>query len=328
MSESKGWIPEKYDPNDKPYRSRLKGLIKPRVNLAEEHPEWLEEIYSQLSTGSCVANATSSAYRYLAHKLNQDPQTKSPLMDDPSRLFVYYNARLLPRLESKKVAANSGAAQKPPTLRDLGSQNRNSFKGLNLYGVCCEKTWPFNVIKVTVGDKEEDQVENLNKLPSDTAYEEAKRSHAVEYCRLDPDHPEEVESHLSTEERKAVGIVTLMQLKQCLSEGYPVVFGFWYYWDEPPWIMNKDEWELPELPISMQHAVPPRKWDKEEKKYVSLGGHTVLAIGYDESRKQVLCQNSWGSDWSEKGRFWIAYSWITDWEATDDFWMIRLIERK
>ena len=163
-------------------------------------------------------------------------------------------------------------------------------------------------------------VENLSTTPPEDAYVAAKAAKAVEYCRLDPDHPEEVEEELSLEEKKAVGIVTLIQLKQCLSEGYPVVFGFWYYWEQPPWVKHRNDiWELPALPADQQHKGPPHN---------GYGGHTVLAIGYDESRKQVLCQNSWGPEWSHDGKFWIAYSWISDWEATDDFWMIRLIDKK
>ena len=316
MSVGLGWIPEKYDPNDKPYRSRQKGAIKPGVNLSEEHPEWLKEIYDQSRSNSCVANATAAAYRFLAHKLNQDTSTQSRVVDDPSRLFIYYNARLLPKLEVENFSANSEGVQQPPPVQDKGSENRDAFKGLNIYGVCAEKTWPFIIKK----DGDGERVERVNTTPPQDAYKEAIASHAVEYCRLDPDHSEEVETQLRMEEKIAVGIVTLMQLKQCLSEGYPVVFGFWYYWKEAPWTQRWGEWELPELAPSMQHTGPP----KDGK----FGGHTVLAIGYDESRKQVLCQNSWGPESSQEPRFWIPYSWITDWEATDDFWMIRLIERK
>ena len=316
-----GWIPDKYDPNDKPYRSRLRGKWDlTGINLAKDHPQWFHNVYDQAETRSCVANATSAAYRYLARRLNNETTGKPSLMDEPSRLFIYYNARLLPELEEKKVSATSGGVQRPPKVIDDGSYNRDAFKGLNLYGVCAEGKWPFKIVN--------GHVKNINKSPPDDAYKEAKGAHVVEYCRLDPDHPDEMEEQMNLEEKKAVGIVTLMQLKQCLTEGYPVVFGFKYYWEDPPWEDN-DEGEkvLPALPVCMQHTgPPPGKWNEEEQEYESFGAHAILAIGYDESTKRVLCQNSWDSTWSVDGKFWIAYSWIIDWEATDDFWMVRLIQ--
>ena len=39
-----------------------------------------------------------------------------------------------------------------------------------------------------------------------------------------------------------------------------------------------------------------------------LGGHAVPIIGYDDTRKAFLCQNSWGSSWGNKGFFYMPYS--------------------
>ncbi len=249
MAPGTGWIAEKFDPNDKPYRSHAtENVIKPRVDLSQEHPDWLQNIYNQYGTGSCVANATAGAYRFLARKMNHtgDVGQLPATMDDPSRLFIYYNARLLPKLEQMHAGGQKVSDKPPQVKKDPkgGSENRYSFKGLNLYGVCAEQAWPFKAV-----DPEDpsSKVEQVNECPPDDAYSKAKASHAVEYCRLDPDHTVAVEEALTDEERKAVGVVTLMQLKQCLSEGYPVVFGFWYYWEDLPWEEHSDaEWELPD----------------------------------------------------------------------------------
>ena len=107
MAVGPGWIPEKYDENDRPYGSKKKGIIKPKVDLSQEHPGYLKEIYNQSVSGSCVANATSAAYRYLARYQNSVSQDS--LMDDPSRLFVYYNARLLPKLIAGNISTTSEA---------------------------------------------------------------------------------------------------------------------------------------------------------------------------------------------------------------------------
>ena len=39
-----------------------------------------------------------------------------------------------------------------------------------------------------------------------------------------------------------------------------------------------------------------------------LGGHAVPIIGYDETRKAFLCENSWGTSWGNHGYFYMPYS--------------------
>lgn len=328
-----GWLPESYDARDKPYRSQERGRVEQSVNLAKENPQWLEPVYDQVHTGSCVANATAAAYRYCVRKMNSDNKSKIP--DNPSRLFIYYNARLLPAIEEQGLTTKSADPPKEvPFPEDNldprgGSTNRAAFKAINIWGVCPETSWKWKNVDVEVTDDKGQKVmkqrpENLNKCPDDAAYKDAKSARTVEYCRLDPDHPVLVERDMSDEERKAVGIVTLLQLKQCLTEGYPVVFGFKLYWKPLPWKQDEKtkEWYLDPLPPEFQH-----NQDKSKVK----SGHAVLCVGYDNDRKQVLVQNSWGPGNGIKGgspRFWMPYNYITDWECTDDFWMVRLIEER
>jgi C1A family cysteine protease len=40
---------------------------------------------------------------------------------------------------------------------------------------------------------------------------------------------------------------------------------------------------------------------------MSGGGHTMLAIGYDDSRKAFRIQNSWGRKYGEGGYAWLSY---------------------
>lgn len=37
------------------------------------------------------------------------------------------------------------------------------------------------------------------------------------------------------------------------------------------------------------------------------GGHAYLAIGYDDTLRRLICQNSWGTTWGIKGRFHLDY---------------------
>ena len=43
-----------------------------------------------------------------------------------------------------------------------------------------------------------------------------------------------------------------------------------------------------------------------------LGGHAVLCCGYDDDTQRVLCLNSWGSGFGDKGYFTLPYAYITD----------------
>ena len=57
-----------------------------------------------------------------------------------------------------------------------------------------------------------------------------------------------------------------------------------------------------------------------------LGGHAVMAVGYDESTKRVLVRNSWGADWGIKGYFTIPYDYISNGNLADDLWTLRAFE--
>ncbi|MDB5100928.1 MAG: cysteine protease [Cyanobacteria bacterium RYN_339] len=51
-----------------------------------------------------------------------------------------------------------------------------------------------------------------------------------------------------------------------------------------------------------------------------LGGHAVLAVGYDDAKQQVICRNSWGETYGDHGYFYMPYAFIRDGAMTMDFW--------
>ena len=54
-----------------------------------------------------------------------------------------------------------------------------------------------------------------------------------------------------------------------------------------------------------------------------VGGHAVLAVGYDDSTRRFFVRNSWGSGWGMKGYFTMPYDYVTNQNLADDMWTVR-----
>jgi C1A family cysteine protease len=54
-----------------------------------------------------------------------------------------------------------------------------------------------------------------------------------------------------------------------------------------------------------------------------IGGHAVLAVGYDDATRRFTVRNSWGKDWGKGGYFFMPYSYLLDDNLAADFWTIR-----
>jgi len=57
-----------------------------------------------------------------------------------------------------------------------------------------------------------------------------------------------------------------------------------------------------------------------------IGGHAVMAVGYDDSQQRFIVRNSWGGGWGMKGYFTIPYAYLTERHLASDFWTIRLVQ--
>lgn len=99
-------------------------------------------------------------------------------------------------------------------------------------------------------------------------------------------------------------LIGIDQYKASLSEGYPFVFGFLVY-------------ESFESTIVSNTGIVPMPNPRE----AILGGHAVMAIGYDDSKQWFIIRNSWGKWWGDKGYFYLPYNYFTP-DLTDDFWVI------
>lgn len=101
-------------------------------------------------------------------------------------------------------------------------------------------------------------------------------------------------------------IVGMSALRSCLAEGFPVVFGFTVY----------ESFESEE--VARTGVVPMPKENERE-----LGGHAVLAVGYDDPSRMLIVRNSWGEAWGDKGYFRMPYGYVESHQLSDDFWTIR-----
>ena len=137
----------------------------------------------------------------------------------------------------------------------------------------------------------------FKERPSEQCYKDALLHQAISYQRL-PIH-------------------NLTQMKTCLAAGFPFVFGFLVY----------ESFESQEVADTGIMPMPIRGEQ-------ILGGHCVLAVGYDDAKQTFLVRNSWGTDWgmpgtpgdANRGYFTMPYQYLQKAKLTDDFWTIRVME--
>jgi len=177
----------------------------------------------------------------------------------PSRLFIYYNERVM------EGTVNS----------DSGAMIRDGIKSVANQGACPEKLWPYQINKFT-------------KKPSAACYKEALKHQGVSYSRVTQ---------------------SLAQMEGCVAAGYPLVLG-----------CTVDD-SCQSAAVAKTGTVPmPGQGE------AVLGGHAVLAVGYDETKQRFIVMNSWGTGWGAKGYFTIPYVYLTDSDLAADFWTIRIVE--
>ena len=95
--------------------------------------EWDSVIEDQGDLGSCQGNAITNAYELQVRRLYPDKFVEL------SRLFVYYNSRLLD---------NS-------VMEDAGAYIRDGMKAVKRFGICSEKLWPYDITKFNVRPTDE-----------------------------------------------------------------------------------------------------------------------------------------------------------------------------
>ena len=132
-------------------------------------------------------------------------------------------------------------------------------------------------------------IANFREKPPQACYTAAKLDLVVNYSRI---------------------VQNLNQMKGCLASGYPFVFGFTVY----------DSFESQAVAQTGIVAMPATGEQV-------VGGHAVMAVGYDDASQRFIVRNSWGSGWGQGGYFTMPYAYLTDANLADDFWTIRLLSQ-
>lgn len=94
-----------------------------------------------------------------------------------------------------------------------------------------------------------------------------------------------------------------------LSNGYPVIMGFYVYES----FMSSTVARTGNMPY------PNTKRER------LLGGHAVLLVGYDKNKKVFIARNSWGTNWGDKGYFYMPFSIVTNTSMSSDYWIIKSV---
>lgn len=96
----------------------------------------------------------------------------------------------------------------------------------------------------------------------------------------------------------------LQSIKTCFNTyRVPITFGFMVY----------DSFMT--TAVAKNGIVPMPNTSKE----ILLGGHCMTMVGYDDSKQQFICANSWGTNWGDKGYCYIPYNYLLNPSLAADF---------
>ncbi len=101
-------------------------------------------------------------------------------------------------------------------------------------------------------------------------------------------------------------------MKQCLYNGYPFTFGIYLF----------ESFEDDDT-VDDTGIIPLPNKETEEL----LGGHALIAVGYDDEKRLIKFANSWGRGWGDNGYGYIPYDYILDDDLTDDLWVLTDISK-
>jgi C1A family cysteine protease len=91
----------------------------------------------------------------------------------------------------------------------------------------------------------------------------------------------------------ATSVKDIIGFKDAIAQGKPVIFGIRVY-------------KSFESPDAAKTGIIPVPAAGEPL----LGGHAILAVGYDDAKQQVIFRNSWSTGWGDKGYGYMPYGYF------------------
>jgi len=225
---------------------------------------YMTPVENQAGANSCTANAVVGGYEYIMNRVGYEI--------DFSRLFIYYNARLLglQYFGGEKIV-------------DQGSSITLALMILQEKGVCSEDVWPYQIL-------ENGKVKKINDEPHEDAYNEAQEF--LNPSKFRWESPEKIS-------------IDLHSMKHCLAEGYPFVFGLVLFqsFDQ---VKSKGRVPMPDLTGEAgrqahgKHAMLCVGYKESEKVFIvrnswgeSWGDGGYCYIPYEYMTNPELCFDAW-----------------------------------
>jgi len=253
-------------------------------------------VYDQEQLGSCTANANAFCFDYC--RLTQG----LPLLNFPSRLFIYYNER----------------NYEGTTASDVGAQIYDGVKVLNEIGACSSTLWPY----IT---------SNYATLPPQNCYTQASQNIALTFnAVMQP-------TTVASQSMPAI-LQSINGIQTALVSGYPVVFGFTVFpFFEYEMYGSNFILQCPVSPIVMStslggHAVVIVGYDNN---FVTSNGNGAFLVRNSWGTQWGTSYiNPSGSYNTGPGYFWMPYQYFTNQYTdtngnivtlTDDLWTINTV---
>lgn len=146
--------------------------------------------------------------------------------------------------------------------KDEGMSLGGGIEAVQTKGAALQSSWPFDLTKV-------------NARPTEEAFDEAMR-YKVGDAMVVP--------------------LDLDRMRQCLSDGYPIVFG---------------------LKLTAAFFRPPYGGyiptpDPSDPRSAEHGLHAMLLVGYNDRQRVFVVRNSWGKDWGVDGYCYLSYDYVAN----------------